>query len=77
MDTKVPFLFKKEERRQSQASQAELCAQIWYFSFLNKNVTLFDVQMVRQKEKVYSRDTMDQKIPNKKQKYQTSLLKVS
>ena len=37
---KVPFLFKKEERRRSPASQAELFAHIKYFSFLNKNVTL-------------------------------------
>ena len=37
---KVPFLFKKEEGRRSPASQAELFAHIWYFSFLIKKVTL-------------------------------------
>ena len=37
---KVPVLFKKEEGRRSPASQAELFAHIWYFSFLNKTMTL-------------------------------------
>ena len=40
---KVPVLFKKEEGRRSPASQAELFAHIWYFSFLIKNVTLYSV----------------------------------
>ena len=41
VDDKVPFLFKKEEGRRSPASQAELFAHIWYFSFLiNKTKSL-------------------------------------